>query len=424
MQLHFRKQDAIMRPISNDMELFVVAAPTVVRIPCQWSDQDCQPLVKAGQRVLKREPVAKTEGVSVHSPVSGKVKEVTSMNNCEGVPAVTVIVEADEVNEAVTLAPYGDWSKADPQDLYDYLQDAGIVTTYKDGATYVKALPPLDAKITTVLLHGCSLTPDLERGADVPELLQEAVSGLKILLTMYPEAELVWQSDKGSALDEMLSKFPQARSLSDTLIPFNNSIRAAVQQVLGRNLAEGDTPMEEGLLPVTIQQARAIYRAIALGEPYMEQLVWVEGSGIENPGYYQVPLGINLGDVLVAAGANEEQLAKVVVGCALNGTSVSRLDLPIGKSVSSVLTFTHDEVFHYENRPCIHCGRCYQVCPQKLLPQKIAAYVESQRWDLAEEEGASLCNECGRCSFICPARKPLLQLIELAKRMSSKNKQN
>lgn len=424
MQLQLQKQNAIMQPISNDTELFAMAAPSIVRIPCQWNKLDCRPVVKAGQKVMKGEPVAVTEGVSVHSPLSGKVKEITTADNCEGVPALTVVVEADEEGEAVTFTPYGDWETTDRQTLYDYLQSAGIVTTYKDGITYVKALPPPDAEITSVLLHGCSLSPDLEQGEDLPEMLHEAVSGLKILMTLYPKAELIWQSEKGSTLEKILSQFPQARLLSETLTPFNIPMRAAMQQVLGHTLVEGCSPMREGLLPVTFQQARAIYRAVSLGEPYMEQLVRVEGNGVEQPGYYQVPLGVNLGDVLVAAGANEKLLAKVVVGCALNGTSVSRLDLPIGKSVSSILTFTHDEVFHYQNRPCIHCGRCYQVCPQKLLPQKIAAYAEKQKWDLAEQEGVMFCGECGRCSFICPARKPLLQLIELAKKMAAKSNIN
>ncbi|NLC78090.1 MAG: 4Fe-4S dicluster domain-containing protein [Clostridia bacterium] len=421
MELHSWKHNSIMKPITDDTELFSVAAPPVVRIPCQWRDRDCRPLVKAGQRVLRGEPVATTEGVSVHSPVSGKVKEITVADNCEGIPAVTVIVETDEEGGTAALPAYSDWESLDRQALYTHLQSAGIVTTYKEGATYVKALPHPDTEIRTVLLHGCSLSPDVGEGTQLPEILQEVVSGLKILLSLYPGAELVWQSEKGSLLEEILSQFPQARLLSDTVTPFDSTMRAAMRQVLGHSLVEGCSPMAEGLLPVTFQQARAANRAVLLGEPYMEQLVRVEGNGVRHPGYYQVPLGINLGEVLIAAGADESQLAKVVVGCALNGTSVSRLDLPVGKSVSSVLTFTHDEVFHYQNRPCIHCGRCYQVCPQKLLPAKIAAYAESRRWDLAVEEGVLLCGECGRCSFICPARKPLLQLMELAKRMSAKH---
>lgn len=417
MQLDFGKQDAMNQSDSQYMEIFYVDMPSVIRIPCQRQGFDCEVLVEPGARVLRGQPLAVTEGVSVHSPASGKVKEIAVAENCEGVRATTVVVENDGLGESVETASIADLDAIRAEELYQQLNAAGIVATFKHDSTFVKALPPLEKNINTILLHGCSDVPDLPAGEGLPPLLQEIVSGLKVLLILYPEAEIVWQSEKGSQIETILAQFSRARVLSNNSNSPNMPVKWAIEEILGHPLAPGTSPVEEGLLPITFQQARAIHRAVFLGEPYMEQLIRVEGNGVNKPGYYQVPLGTNLGDVLISAGAKETQLAKVVVGCALNGTSVPRLDLPIGKSVSCIITFCEDEVFHYQDRRCIHCGRCYQVCPIKLLPQRIAAYAEIQNWEAAREEGVLLCSECGRCTYNCPAQKPLLQLIKLAKSM-------
>lgn len=423
MQLDFGKQDAMNQSVSQHMEIFSVEMPSVIRIPCQRQELDCEVLVEPGARVLRGQPLAVTEGVSVHSPASGKVKEIVVAENCEGVKATTIVVENDGLGETMETSAITDLEGIQPEELYRQLQAAGIVATFKQDSTFVKALPPLNNKINTILLHGCSNVPDFPASEGLPPLLEEIVSGLKVLLILYPDAEIVWQCEKGSQIETILSQFSQARILSHNSNSPNMPVKWAIQEILGHPLAPGASPVEEGLLPITFQQARAIHRAVFLGEPYMEQLIRVEGNGVNKPGYYQVPLGTNLGDVLISAEVQETQLAKVVVGCALNGTSVPRLDLPIGKGVSSIITFSEDEVFHYQDRRCIHCGRCYEVCPLKLLPQRIAAFAEKQNWEAAREEGVLLCSECGRCTYNCPAQKPLLQLIKLAKNML-RNQQN
>lgn len=425
MELHVRNQDNSSKIATLNMEYPHVPLPKIIRVPCQRRESDCQPLVKSGDEVLRGQAVAKTEGVSVHTPVSGKVKEVVVSDNCEGIPAITVVIENNGEQDSMSLAAYETLERLGAKELYSHLQAAGIVTTYKDvEGTLVKALPAVESKIDTILLFGCSLSPDKSANIETPSLMQEVVSGIKALFVLYPEAKLVWQGEKGSPLEEILAEFPESRMMSNQSKIHSLTMGLAIEKALGHPLEDGCSPMSAGLVPLTMQQARAIHRAVFLGEPYMEQLIKVEGSGVSNPGYYQAPLGTNLEDVLVAADVDREQLAKVVVGCALNGTSVSRLDLPISKSVSSVIAFPKEEVFHYQDSPCIHCGRCYEVCHLKLLPQKIAAYAESSRWDLAKEEGVLLCNECGRCSYICPARRPLQQLIKLSKQMINKKQKN
>ncbi|HHW06982.1 MAG TPA: 4Fe-4S dicluster domain-containing protein [Clostridia bacterium] len=413
----FGKHDEKKQSVPHDLEILPVTLPPVVRIPCQRQDLPCEVLVEPGTRVLRGQPVAVTGGAAVHSPVSGRVKQIAVMDNCEGVPATTVVVENDGLGESVELSKITGINGMTAAEIYERLNAAGIVITFVDGTTFVYGLPSPGAGIHTLLLHGWVGALNGSGGEELPPWFHEVISGLRVLFTLYPEAGLVWHSHPSPTLKTLLSEFPKARTLPGAGNSPDMPVKWAVEEIAGRPLERGASPLAEEILPVTLQQARAIHRALFLGEPYMEQLILVEGNGVRRPGYYQVPLGTDLGEVLISAEVKETELAKVVVGCALNGTSVPRLDLPVGKGVFSILTFCEDEVFHYLDRACIHCGRCYQVCQVKLLPQRIAAYAARQNWEAAKVEGVLLCNECGRCSYVCPAGKPLLQLLRLAKKM-------
>jgi len=68
-----------------------------------------------------------------------------------------------------------------------------------------------------------------------------------------------------------------------------------------------------------------------------------------------------------------------------------------------------------EERDCIRCGRCVDVCPVSLMPTMIAQYAKKDDLDKAEEYFATDCYECGCCSYICPSKIPLLHYIKYAK---------
>jgi len=413
MLLSFGKHEEKLQLLPHDLEIFPVTTPPLLRIPCQRQGLDCEVVVQPGARVLRGQPVALTGGTGVHSPVSGKVKEIVVTDNCEGVPALTVVIENDGLAESVEFSKMASLEGLTPKEIYERLRAAGIVTAYVDGTTFIQPLPSPAANVHTILLHGCAGAA----AEELPPWFGEVISGLKVLCALYPEAALVWQGEGSAAAKTLLDEFRQARAMPGGVNSQEMPLKWVVEEILGRTLEQGASPLAEGIVPVTFQQARAIHRAMFLGEPYMEQVVRVEGNGVRRPGYYQVPLGTDLGEILIAAEAKETELAKVVVGCALNGISVPRLDLPVGKGVFSLLTFCSNEVFHYLDRACIHCGRCYQVCPMKLLPQRIAAYAQRQNWEAARAEGVLQCYECGRCSYVCPAKKPLMQLLKLAKKM-------
>jgi electron transport complex protein RnfC len=66
-------------------------------------------------------------------------------------------------------------------------------------------------------------------------------------------------------------------------------------------------------------------------------------------------------------------------------------------------------------QPCIRCGDCATVCPERLNPQHLLLQLRDGRLGEAASEGVPDCTECGRCEIACPSRIPLVQRYREAK---------
>jgi len=61
-----------------------------------------------------------------------------------------------------------------------------------------------------------------------------------------------------------------------------------------------------------------------------------------------------------------------------------------------------------EERACVSCNYCEEVCPAGIMPHLIHKYLYNDDLDEAERARVDLCVGCGLCSFVCPSK------IELA----------
>jgi Na+-transporting NADH:ubiquinone oxidoreductase subunit A len=70
-----------------------------------------------------------------------------------------------------------------------------------------------------------------------------------------------------------------------------------------------------------------------------------------------------------------------------------------------------------EERSCIQCGYCINVCPVKLMPNMIMK--ASLNNDIEQMENLSIydCIDCGLCTFICPSKIELHHKIKDGKRL-------
>ena len=98
------------------------------------------------------------------------------------------------------------------------------------------------------------------------------------------------------------------------------------------------------------------------------------------------------------------------------GMALFNLEVPVTKTSSALLCLTHDEVAEQEPTACIRCGRCVEVCPSKLIPQKMLEYAEKFDDEGFQKLNGMECYECGCCTYVCPAKRRLTQAFKQTRR--------
>ena len=98
----------------------------------------------------------------------------------------------------------------------------------------------------------------------------------------------------------------------------------------------------------------------------------------------------------------------------MTGYAVDGTDTPVLRSTKAILAFS--EELSYEQTACIGCGKCIDVCPEKLLPYYIYTYYLDNNIEKLYRLSADKCTECGSCSYICPARIDLRQYVKKSRR--------
>jgi electron transport complex protein RnfC len=186
--------------------------------------------------------------------------------------------------------------------------------------------------------------------------------------------------------------------------------------LLNKEVPHGKLPAATGALVHNVATAAAIADAVEFGKPLTERIVTVTGA-VGRPGNYRVLLGTLVSDLLEAAGGLQADAARVIAGGPMTGQALASLDLPVSKGTSGIVALRADEAAPAidDDQPCMRCGRCSLGCPMALEPYAIADYAYRRMWDAAEKRHSVDCIECGVCSYVCPTRRPLVQLIRLAK---------
>ena len=175
-------------------------------------------------------------------------------------------------------------------------------------------------------------------------------------------------------------------------------------------------PADAGCIVDNVATAIAIHEAVTMGKPLYERVVTVTGDAVNSPGNFKVKAGTNAAELVEAAGGFKNQPEKVISGGPMMGMALGTLDVPCGKTFSSLLCFTRDEVAACEPGNCIRCGRCVEVCPAGLMPTKLSEVADHGDFELFDKLNGCECVECGCCSYVCPAKRRLTQSMKTGRR--------
>lgn len=385
-----------------------------------------RPLVRAGERVRRGQPIAEPSAffsTSLHSPVTGRVRDIGSRRFPGGRFEQAIEIEADPyATQRLDPAPRPDWRRLSLDELSAEVQRAGIVGL--GGAAlpaHVKYALREGVRIRYLIANGAECEPYLTNDHRVMvERADDLLRGIEILHTLLGAEETIIgielnKPDAIAALRERIGRDSPVRVAPLRVKYPQGDSKMLIKALLGIEVPKGLHAADLGIIMNNVGTITAIADWFNLGMPYIERRVTVSGPGIPRPSNLLVPLGTPVREVLRFCGGHTDDTREVVMGGPMMGTPLASLDAPIIKTSSGVLAFTERETARPPEYPCIRCGRCVEACPYFLNPSKLARLARAHLYDEMKQAHLMECVECGSCTYSCPSGIPIVQLVRSAK---------
>ncbi|WP_335912437.1 electron transport complex subunit RsxC [Shewanella indica] len=393
--------------------------------------------VKVGDRVLKGQ--ALTRGLSamylaVHAPTSGIIRAIEQRpsNHPSALPVLTCVLEADGQDQAIDFEQQ-EVSALSREQILSRIRQAGIAGL--GGAMFpahIKLNPA--SEIELLLINGVECEPYIS--ADdrlMREHASEILDGIEIVHGLLNPKRVIIaiEDNKPEAVQAMQQALDSCHlpkgSIRITVIPTkypSGGEKQLIQIITGQEVPSGAIPAQLGIGIVVhnVGTAFAIREAVCQGKPLIERVVTVTGGNIPKPGNYWVPLGTPIAHILEQSGFTASGQDTVIIGGPMMGYTLPLIKVPLLKGSNCVLVPSASEISPpAEEKACIRCGECAQVCPASLLPQQLYWHSKAEEYDKASAYNLRDCIECGCCSYVCPSDIPLVEYYRIAKAAIKRN---
>ncbi|WP_345884551.1 electron transport complex subunit RsxC [Shewanella algae] len=391
--------------------------------------------VKVGDRVLKGQ--ALTRGLSamylaVHAPTSGIIRAIEQRpsNHPSALPVLTCVLEADGQDQAIDF-DLQDIAALSREQILSRIRQAGIAGL--GGAMFpahIKLNPA--SEIELLLINGVECEPYIS--ADdrlMREHAREILDGIEIVHGLLNPKRVIIaiEDNKPEAVQAMQQALDSCHlpkgSIRITVIPTkypSGGEKQLIQIITGQEVPSGAIPAQLGIVVHNVGTAFAIRETVCLGKPLIERVVTVTGGNIPKPGNYWVPLGTPIAHILEQSGFTPSGQDTVIIGGPMMGHTLPLIKVPLLKGSNCILVPSASEISPpAEEKACIRCGECAQVCPASLLPQQLYWHSKAEEYDKASAYNLRDCIECGCCSYVCPSDIPLVEYYRVAKAAIKRN---
>ena len=382
-------------------------------------------LVRAGDTVLRGQPIAAAEGyvsTAVHAPTSGRVIAVEAhpVPHPSGLYDLCVVIESDGLDQAAEFLPM-DWKALDPSALRNRLRDAGLAGL--GGAvfpSYIKLNPGAARSLDTLIINGAECEPWITCDDRLMrERACEILQGVAVMRHMLGARQVLIgiEDNKPEALAALRAAVVdgEAEIVAVPSVYPGGAGKQLTYTLTGRENPAGARSTDIGVQVFNVGTAHALYRAVILGEPLLSRIVTVTGH-VARPGNFEVRLGTPVRDLIDAAGGALAGASGEVVGGPMMGFDLEDSSAPITKAVNCILV---KDRAHFPERPpalpCIRCGACARACPARLQPFELYWFSRAKDFGKAQAYELFDCIECGCCSFVCPSHIPLVDFFRFAK---------
>jgi electron transport complex protein RnfC len=386
-------------------------------------------LVKVGEKVLKAQLIASSQGIvsaNLHAPTSGTITAIGQMPiaHQSGLTGPCIELTPDQLDTWIKCEGTKDYSSVSPDSLIQTIEQAGIVGMGGAGfPSHVKA-SATQGSIQTLILNAAECEPYIT--ADdmlMQENAMEIVSGISILAhILKPKTILLGIEDNKpkaiAAVNNVLNKLSNTE-IQVITIPTkypSGGEKQLIQILTGKEVPSGGLPSDLGIVCYNTGTAYAIHNAIVNGQPLISRITTVTGNACSEPKNYQVLIGTPVEHLLQISNTDITNTSRLVMGGPMMGFTIEQMQTPIVKASNCIIAATKDELPDPAmEQACIRCGMCTEVCPAQLLPQQLFWFAKSSNLEQAENHNIADCIECGACSFVCPSNIPLVQYYRHAK---------
>ncbi|MGI6299161.1 MAG: electron transport complex subunit RsxC [Saccharofermentanales bacterium] len=390
----------------------------------------CTCIVKPGDLVKVGQLIGAAEhpmSVPIHSSVSGVVKFVRREVAADGRSVDVVEIESDlkyTWHESVKPPEV-----TDRESFINAVRSAGLVGL--GGAafpTHVKLSPPAGKEPKLLIVNAAECEPYIT--ADFRQCMEhpsEIIDGILLVMKYLdiPEAIIAVENNKPEAAN-LLEREIKVQCVDDkcaegisvsrlrTIYP-TGAEKMMIYTLTGKAVPSGGLPHDIGVLVLNVSTVRFIYKYLETGMPLVRKRLTLDGSALKRPGNVNVPIGAVIKDVVEEAGGTMEEPAKVLMGGPMMGVAVDRPDTTIIKQNNAIIVFGKKEAAIPPETQCIHCARCVNACPMRLMPTNLDIMARNKDVEGLEQYHIMDCIECGCCSYVCPAKRYLVQSIRNGK---------
>jgi Na+-translocating ferredoxin:NAD+ oxidoreductase RnfC subunit len=188
-----------------------------------------------------------------------------------------------------------------------------------------------------------------------------------------------------------------------------------VYETTGRIVPEGSIPISVGAIVLNAETVLNIHNAIEHNMPVTEKYVTVTGA-VKNPVTLKVPLGMEISDLIKAAGGASVKEYNIIGGGPMTGrvvdettkvtkTTKAVIVLPINHPVILKKNANTSVMVKRAMSVCSQCQMCTSLCPRNLLghviqPHKVMrALSTGTTYNIEDYTSTLLCCECGLCEM-------------------------
>lgn len=404
-----------------------IPLPDKVIIPLsQHIGAPANPVVKIGDEVKTGQVIAEAGGfVSIpqHATISGKVTKIDTFPHPVGTSQTAIEITGDGADNWVELTDEADYMSLPAEEMKNRIRNAGICGMGGAGfPTIVKLSPPEDKPIDTVILNGVECEPFLTSDYRLMlERSEDILKGLKIIMKVLnaEKGYIGIEANKPDVIELMEKLTANEKNISVVGLKLRYPQGAEKQLIFAatrrRVPNRGGLPMAVKVVVQNVGTAVAIYEAVRFNKPLVERVIAVTGSVVAKPSNLKARIGTPFAKLMEFCGGATGEIGKIISGGPMMGFAIPTLDAPMVKGSSGLVLFSKKEGHTLEEKTCLRCGRCVDVCPMNLFPSLIAQAVKAGDLTTADKAGMTDCMKCGSCAYVCPAHIRLVQWIDTGK---------